>query len=560
MTRYGVRVGVVVALLGTVIGGLATASAGAPGPVGKPGGLPNGQGHPNGPWPPRSVLAADPGEVAAPQASAAAVSNPNCPSPPSGVQSVAPGSGKTVALTFDDGPGKTTFQILNILQQNGVAATFFNIGVNQTARPAEVRAEAALEYPLGNHTWTHPQMPTLSASDQGKEMDQTSAEQASLVGSAPCLFRPPYGEYNDDTLAQARQRRMSVWNWSVDTEDWKAGTSTDQSWVERIVTRAEAGGSQQHPVILMHNPPAGIPATVAALPRIIAYYKANGYSFVDLYGHTGQHAAPAAATTGHRNVVVRNPDGSVWRRTGTGSTWSSWTALGGTIVAAPTAVASGGTLAVFGTGSNNQVYEKTVADSGAASGWVSLGGTVTSKPGAAVGPGGRISLVARGNDGAAYLKENVGGSWSGWTSLGGGLASAPTIAATSDGGLTVGVLGLDDALWIKHRTGSAWGSWRRIGGTITAEPALSATAGGSRIVATVRGAAGVTYTAVSDAAANSWGGWVSLGGTLVSGPAVTVDGSTLAVYGYGSDGKIYRKVASNGAGATGWSGWAALPA
>jgi peptidoglycan/xylan/chitin deacetylase (PgdA/CDA1 family) len=489
------------------------------------------------------------------------VVNPECPPAPYGVQSVAPGSGKTVALTFDDGPGKTTFQLLNILQQNGVASTFFNIGVNQTVRPAEVRAEAALEAPLGNHTWTHPEMPTLSAAGQASEMDQTSAEQASLVGSAPCLFRPPYGEYDANTLALAQQRRMSVWNWSVDTEDWKAGTSTDQSWVERIVTRAEAGGSQQHPVILMHNPPAGIPATVAALPRIIAYYKANGYTFVDLAGHTGQHAAPAAATTARRQVVVRNNDGSVSHRTGTGSSWSGWVSLGGNIVAAPAAVAANAsTTAIFGTGTNNQVYEKTVTDAGAASGWTSLGGTVTSKPGAAVGPGGRLSLVVRGDDGSAYLKENVGGSWTGWTSLGGGLASAPSVVATADGGLTVGVLGLDDALWIKHRTGLAWSPWRRIGGTITAEPSLSATAGGSRIVAVVRGAAGVTYANVADPTGTSWGGWVSLGGTLASGPGVTVDGSTVAVYGYGTDGRIYRKVASNGAGATGWSGWVALPA
>lgn len=145
---------------------------------------------------------------------------------------------------------------------------------------------------LGNHTWDHPRMPTLSASAQASEMDQAAAEQISLVGVTPCLFRPPYGEYNSTTLNLAQQRNMSVCNWSVDTEDWKAGTSTSSYWVDRIYSRAVAGGSQTHPVILMHNPPNGIPATVLALPRIIAYYRAHGYQFVDLLGGTGRRRSP----------------------------------------------------------------------------------------------------------------------------------------------------------------------------------------------------------------------------------------------------------------------------
>ena len=56
-------------------------------------------------------------------------------------------------------------------------------------------------------------------------MDRASTEQISLVGSAPCVFRPPYGSYNSTTLSLAQARNMSVWNWSVDTEDWKAAGS-----------------------------------------------------------------------------------------------------------------------------------------------------------------------------------------------------------------------------------------------------------------------------------------------------------------------------------------------
>ena len=98
---------------------------------------------PEGPWPPGAVLAADPGEVTAPVATAAASTTP-CPPAPYGVRPSAPGAGKTVALTFDDGPGVTTAAILSILQQYGIPATFFNIGLNSSVRPAHgaVRAVA----------------------------------------------------------------------------------------------------------------------------------------------------------------------------------------------------------------------------------------------------------------------------------------------------------------------------------------------------------------------------------------------------------------------------------
>ena len=168
-----------------------------------------------------------------------------------------------------------------------MTATFFNIGINQSIRPTLVQDEAARGFLLGNHTWSHPDMSTSSAADQASEMDRTTAEQVSLVGSPPCFFRPPYGSYNSTTLSLAQARNMSVWNWSVDTEDWKANGSGDATWVNRIISLAQAGGSQTNPVILMHNSPTGNPATVAALPTIISYYRNLGYTFVDLAGRTG---------------------------------------------------------------------------------------------------------------------------------------------------------------------------------------------------------------------------------------------------------------------------------
>src|SRR5215213_5862196 len=103
------------------------------------------------PGPPRSeILAADPATVPAPDPMAPSAAAAACPPAPSGVQHSAPGAGKTVALTFDDGPGASTQAILDILRDADVTATFFNVGVNEAVRPELVRAEAGQGFLLAN--------------------------------------------------------------------------------------------------------------------------------------------------------------------------------------------------------------------------------------------------------------------------------------------------------------------------------------------------------------------------------------------------------------------------
>ena len=257
---------------------------GSEGPAGPPALMPNGK-------------VAAPPQVTVPQVST------SCPAAPYGAQRSAPGSGKTVALTFDDGPGASTAGILSILARYGIPATFFNLGQNMAARPALVRQEASAGYVLDNHTWDHATM-TGSASAQAAEMDRATAEQVSLTGIQPCGFRPPGGSYNSTTLSLAQQRRMTFWTWLVDTEDWKANGSASAYWVNRIISLAEQQGRVlTHPVVLMHNQPAGNPATVLALARIIQYFGSHGYTFVDLLGRT------AARTPGSLGDEV-NPSGN----------------------------------------------------------------------------------------------------------------------------------------------------------------------------------------------------------------------------------------------------------
>jgi peptidoglycan/xylan/chitin deacetylase (PgdA/CDA1 family) len=251
----------------SVLGGIFSAAATGPAPL-----------------PPETSAAAAARGAEARLASAVALSAvPRCPAASYGAHFYAPGKGKTVALTFDDGPGRTTAAVLRVLARYRVPATFFNLGVNVAARPGLAREEVRDGYAMGNHTWNHPNMVLLPASQQAAEMDRMSAELRAAARVQPCVFRPPYGDYDSVTLQLAHQRRMAVWLWSVDSQDWMARGSGSAYWVNRIIRLAEReGGALRHPVVLMHNQPIGNPATVTALPVIIRFFRAHGYRFVKL--------------------------------------------------------------------------------------------------------------------------------------------------------------------------------------------------------------------------------------------------------------------------------------
>ena len=241
----------------------------------------SGRPRPEGPAGPPARM--PDGRVARPPRRVSARPGKTCHRAAYGPKFYAPGNGKTVALSFDDGPGRSTASILKILRKYRVPATFFNLGQNAAARPHQLRRELAGGYMLGNHTWDHRDLTGLSASAQAAEMDRMSTEQQRITRTRPCNFRPPYGAYNRTTLRLAQRRRMRVWLWSVDTEDWKAAGSGAAYWVHRIIRLAETEGiGQRHPLILMHNQPAGNPATVAALPVIIRYFRRHRYRFVKL--------------------------------------------------------------------------------------------------------------------------------------------------------------------------------------------------------------------------------------------------------------------------------------
>lgn len=192
-------------------------------------------------------------------------------------------AGKTIALTFDDGPGPYTTQLLDILDQHGAKATFFLIGSKVSAQADVLRRMHARGHQLGNHSWSHPELPKLPVDQIAGEIDRTNDAIKQATGVKPSILRPPYGAVNSAVLEQLRLRGMSSILWSVDTRDWADRNS------DIVCSRAVAG---THPgaIILMHDIHQ---TSVNAVPCILNALKQQGYSFVTVQGLLGNMAAGA---------------------------------------------------------------------------------------------------------------------------------------------------------------------------------------------------------------------------------------------------------------------------
>jgi peptidoglycan/xylan/chitin deacetylase (PgdA/CDA1 family) len=215
-----------------------------------------------------------------------------CPARPGALVQDAPGSGRTVALTFDDGPSEWTPAVLDVLAREHVHATFFVIGRSAQADPATLRRIAAEGHQLGNHSWSHRYPRDVrggwTRAYLRDELARTDAVVARVIGRPPCWFRPP-GGFLTAVPASAKTARKTVALWSVDTLDWQEqpeGTTADPgARRQRTITRrADAGATLPHPVVLMHDGGGWRAATMRSLPAVIAYYRARGYRFVRLDG------------------------------------------------------------------------------------------------------------------------------------------------------------------------------------------------------------------------------------------------------------------------------------
>jgi peptidoglycan/xylan/chitin deacetylase (PgdA/CDA1 family) len=182
---------------------------------------------------------------------------------------------REIALTFDDGPGPYTLQVLSALERLHTPATFFEVGIEEKYFHAGTTQIVAHGYPIGDHTETHAPMSHLSPKLQQSQLLQQTAAIGNYGAPFPRLFRPPYGLWDSATLALLKKYKMLMVLWTVDTNDYQL------PGVQAIVDSA-VDGARPGAIILMHDAGGDRSETVAALPRIIRALRARHYKLVTI--------------------------------------------------------------------------------------------------------------------------------------------------------------------------------------------------------------------------------------------------------------------------------------
>lgn len=180
--------------------------------------------------------------------------------------------GKVVYITFDDGPSPYTPQVLRVLSRYGVHATFFEVGQNVAAHPSLTSEVYRRGNSVQNHTWSHPDLRRMSASQFAYQVSATDRQIRARTGYRPCCLRPPYGAQNAAVRGRAAALGKKVVLWTVDPRDWsRPGAGAIRS---RVLSHVRPGS-----VVLLHDGGGDRSQTVAALAGILRTLKARGYTF-----------------------------------------------------------------------------------------------------------------------------------------------------------------------------------------------------------------------------------------------------------------------------------------
>ena len=182
---------------------------------------------------------------------------------------------KKVALSFDAAWGNEDTQIiLDTLAKYNVHATFFMTGGWVENYPEDVKKIQTAGHDLANHSENHKNMSQLSDTECQEELMKVHNKVKELTGVKMDLFRPPYGDYDDHVITNAKGCGYYTIQWSVDSLDWK------NYGVESIIkTVTEHKDLKNGAIILMHN---GAKYTAQALPTVIEKLQADGYEIVPI--------------------------------------------------------------------------------------------------------------------------------------------------------------------------------------------------------------------------------------------------------------------------------------
>ncbi|NUR57288.1 MAG: polysaccharide deacetylase family protein [Catenulispora sp.] len=181
---------------------------------------------------------------------------------------------KAIALTIDDGPsGKYTPQVLALLAQYKIPATFCMIGSNAAKHASLVAEVTAAGHQIANHTFTHPNLAKLDAGAIRSEIERTTDALTKAGAKPPTFFRAPGGAWSPAVFDVCGQLALRPLDWSVDPRDWsRPGT-------DHIVTTV-MGHTHTGSIILEHDGGGDRSQTVAALQKFLPQLLAAGYHFV----------------------------------------------------------------------------------------------------------------------------------------------------------------------------------------------------------------------------------------------------------------------------------------
>ncbi|MFF4304049.1 bifunctional polysaccharide deacetylase/glycosyltransferase family 2 protein [Streptomyces sp. NPDC001601] len=219
---------------------------------------------------------------------------------------------KTIALTFDDGPNPTyTPQVLKILKQYDVPATFFLVGSMVSRYPGIVKTMVQQGNEVGIHTFTHVDLSYQSDARINREMQQTQLALAGAAGITTTLFRAPYSSETDaiDNYSWPVYKKLGDEGYTsvfvdTDSDDWKKpGVSKIVKWATPSGTKGAA--------VLFHDAGGERSQTIKALPQYIKKMKAKGYTFTTVSGviekrnaASRQAAATSSATNGQSQTTT----------------------------------------------------------------------------------------------------------------------------------------------------------------------------------------------------------------------------------------------------------------
>ena len=177
-------------------------------------------------------------------------------------------SKKLVAITYDDGPCKYTDDILDILEEHGSVATFFELGQLMSSQPEALKRMDKLGCEIGSHTWSHKDLTKISAAEIRSQLSRTDAALEKITGKKTTLMRPPYGAVSKSARSACDKPMIG---WSLDTLDWQSRNA------DKIIDKIKNGGELDGQVILMHSL---YESSVDATREIVPWLIENGYQLV----------------------------------------------------------------------------------------------------------------------------------------------------------------------------------------------------------------------------------------------------------------------------------------